>query len=95
MCAHTNAQIHTQNEKLKPFCVYIHITFGHVWIHIYTHTCTYTHVHIYVEGGKGGDGEEAEVKRRGGNYRVEECEVEIAEEDSRAHLQVYLELVIV
>lgn len=48
-----------------------------------------------MEGGKGGDGEEAEVKRRGGNYRVEEREVEIAEEDSRAHLQVYLELVIV
>lgn len=50
---------------------------------------------MHVEGGKGGDGEKAEVKRRGGNYRAEECEVEIAEEESRAHLQVYLELVIV
>lgn len=41
MCAHTNAQKHTQNEKLKPFCVYIHITFGHVWIHMYTHMYIY------------------------------------------------------
>lgn len=51
-----------------------------------------THMYIYMwrEGR-----EEAEVKRRGGNYRVEESEVEIAEEGSRAHLQVYLELVIV
>lgn len=86
MHTHTSAQIHTENEKLKPFCVYIRITFGHVQIHAYN-----THVHIYVEGGKGGGRGQEER----GNYRAEETEVEIAEEGSRAHLQVYLELVIV